>query len=212
VEKTTLCEWTSQTLERSLTSKNIKLCYKKSGIWSLDDTAATNRMEPSKRFEKWDQKIQPLGEEDSSEYDFGDDFEGDSPVQSYDDLGSNSHDLPNIVTEAEINSQTKSARYESSSRTRHFYVNVSNLEENNYDLNDQHITIDPEFREELKRKNDSNIDKFLSLSELIPAKKMKEQQPLLDYTKNIILTSRYYIKGLQELLAKKEATTVVAPK
>jgi hypothetical protein len=117
-----------------------------------------------------------------------------------------------MVTEAEINSQIKSARHESSSRTRHFYVDVPNLEENNYDLNDQHITIDPEFREELKRKNDSNIDIFLSLSELIPTKKMKEQQPLLDYTKNIILTSKYYIKGLEELLAKKEATTTVVPK
>ena len=64
-----------------------------------------------------------------------------------DDLGGNSHDLSNMVTEGVINSQTESARHESSSRTRHFYVDVPNPEESNYDLNNQHITIDPEFQE-----------------------------------------------------------------
>ena len=39
----------------------------------------------------------------------------------------------------------ESARHESSSRAHHFYVDVPNLEENNYDLNGQHITIDPKF-------------------------------------------------------------------
>ena len=47
-----------------------------------------------------------------------------------------------------------------SSRTRHFHVDVSNPKENNYNLNDQHINIDSEFREELKRRNDNNIDEF----------------------------------------------------
>ena len=131
-------------------------------------------MEPSRGFEEGDQEIQPLDEEDSSEDEFGDDFEGGSLVQSCDDFGGNSHDLPNMVTEAEINSQTESARHESSSRTCHFYVDVPNPEENNYDLNDQYITIDPEFQDELKRRNDSNIDDFLSLPKLIPAKKRRK--------------------------------------
>ena len=67
----------------------------------------------------------------------------------------------------------ESAKHESSSRTRHFYVNVANREESNYDLNDQYIIMDPEFREKVKRRNDSIIDDFLSLPELIPAKKTK---------------------------------------
>ena len=190
VEKTTLCEWTSQALERSLTPKNIKSDFQKTGIWPLDNTATTNRMEPSREFEEGGQEIQPHGEEDSNEDEFVDDFEGGSSVQSCDDLDSNFHDLSNMVTEGEINSETEFTRYESSSRTRHFYVDVPNPEESNYDLNDQHITIDPEFREELKRRNDNNIDEFLSLPELITAKTRKKQQPLLDYTKSIILTSR----------------------
>ena len=87
---------------------------------TLDDTAATNRMEPSKEFEEGGQEIQPFGEEDSIENRFGDEFEGGSPVQSCDDLGGNSLDLPNMVTEGEINSQTEFARHENSSITRHF--------------------------------------------------------------------------------------------
>ena len=63
------------------------------------------------------------------------------------------------------------------------------------------ININSEFREELKMRNDSNIDEFLSLPELIPAKTRKKQQPLLDY-----------MKGLEELLAKKEATATIAQK
>ena len=61
-------------------------------------------------------------------------------------------------------------------------------------------------------RNDSNIDKFLFLPELIPARTRRKQQPLLDYTKSIILKSRDYIKGLEELLAKKEATSVAVLK
>ena len=101
-------------------------------------------------------------------------------MQSCDDLGGNSHDLPNMVTEAEINLQTESARYESFLRTYYFHVDVPNLEDSNYDLNDQYITIDSEFRDELKRINDSNIDEFFFLPELIPTKKEIKQQPLLD--------------------------------
>ena len=37
MEKITLCEWTLQTLERSLTPKNIKSGFQKIGIWPLDD-------------------------------------------------------------------------------------------------------------------------------------------------------------------------------
>ena len=52
----------------------------------------------------------------------------------------------------------------------------------------------------------------LSLPELIPTKTRRKQQPLLDYTKSIILTSRDYMKGLEELLAKKQTTSVATQK
>jgi hypothetical protein len=52
VEKSDLCEWTSQALEKSLTPKNIKSGFKKTGIWPLDDKAVTARMNPSEGFEE----------------------------------------------------------------------------------------------------------------------------------------------------------------
>jgi hypothetical protein len=96
--------------------------------------------------------------------------------------------------------------------SRHFYVDVQNPEESNYDRGEQHIAIDPGFRAEVQTSNDNNIQQFLSLSELIPAKKRKRQQPLLDFTQSIILTSKDYSKGLEEILAKKEATAAAALK
>jgi hypothetical protein len=60
--------------------------------------------------------------------------------------------------------------------------------------------------------NDNNIIQFMSLPELIPAKKRKRQQPLLDFTHSIILTSKDYSKGLEEILAQKETTAAAAQK
>ena len=96
--------------------------------------------------------------------------------------------------------------------TRHYYVNVQNVEENDYNLNDQHIRIDPAFRTQIHEGNEQNISNFLSLPEIIPAKKRSKQQPLLDYTSSKILTSRDYITRLEELAARKEATTTSAKK
>ena len=96
--------------------------------------------------------------------------------------------------------------------SRHFYVDVQNPEESNYDRAEQHIAIDPGFLAEVQTSNDNNILQFLSLPELIPAKKRKRQQPLLDFTQSIILTSKDYSKGLEEILAKKEATAAAALK
>jgi hypothetical protein len=52
----------------------------------------------------------------------------------------------------------------------------------------------------------------LSFSKLIPAKTRRKQQPLLDYTKSLILTSKNCIKGLEKLLAKKEAIAAATQK
>ena len=88
--------------------------------------------------------------------------------------------------------------------SKHFYVDVPNPEESNYERGEQHIAIDPGFLEEVQTSNNKNIAQFLSLPELIPAKKRKRQHPLLDFTQSIILTSKDYNKGLEEILAQKE--------
>ena len=101
------------------------------------------------------------------------------------------------------------APQQSTQHLRHYYVDVPNREDSNVDSNDQHVSIDPEFRAELDSRQEGNISDFLRLPELIPAKKRRKQQPFLDYTQSLILTSGDYIRGLQEVLAKKEAVVAV---
>lgn len=98
------------------------------------------------------------------------------------------------------------------SPTRHYYVDVPNPEESTYETCEQHVRIDPAFREEVEKQNENDISQFLALPELIPAQKRKRQQPLLDYTNSRILTSEDYMQGLQELLAKKEESAAAAKK
>ena len=66
--------------------------------------------------------------------------------------------------------------------SKHFYFDMPNPDESNYERGEQHIAIDPGFLEEVQTSKNKNIAQFLSLPELIPAKKCKRQQPLLDFT------------------------------
>ena len=52
VEKTHLCEWTSEALQKSLTVKYIKSGFQKTKIWPLNDKAVTSRMNYNKGFEE----------------------------------------------------------------------------------------------------------------------------------------------------------------
>ena len=62
VEKTDLCEWTSQALEKSLTAKNIKSGFKKTGIWPFNEHAILGSMQPSRGFEEGQDGYVPLFE------------------------------------------------------------------------------------------------------------------------------------------------------
>ena len=52
VEETDLCDWTFQTLEKSLTEKNIKSSFKKTGIWPFNGHVVLGSMQPSIGFEE----------------------------------------------------------------------------------------------------------------------------------------------------------------
>ena len=47
MEKTDLCEWTSQALEKSLIAKNIKSNFRTTGIWPYNEHAMLSCMQPS---------------------------------------------------------------------------------------------------------------------------------------------------------------------
>ena len=52
VDKRTLCEWTSQALQTTLTPKNIMSGFKATGIWPLDHQATKHAMKPSEGYEQ----------------------------------------------------------------------------------------------------------------------------------------------------------------
>jgi hypothetical protein len=72
------------------------------------------------------------------------------------------------------------------------------------------VQIDPALRAHLQTENEQDINHFLALPEIIPAKKRKRQQPLLDFTQSRILTSIDYITAMKQVLQKREATAAAA--
>jgi len=211
VEKTHLCEWTSEALEKSLTAKNIKSGFKKTGIWPLNHQAVTTQMNPSQGFEEGQEGYDIAAATQSNDSDSSGACEDADQAEF--DLGATSPE--NSVLERQRERSDMHVPCEGISTdapTRHYYVDVQNGEESNYHLSDQHTRIDSAFRAQIHEGNEQNISNFLALPEVIPAKKRTRQQPLLDYTSSRILTSRDYIAGLEELLARKEATAAAAKK
>ena len=52
IGKQTLCEWTSTALKRALTATNIRVGFRRAGIWPLDQEASKSSMAPSTGFEE----------------------------------------------------------------------------------------------------------------------------------------------------------------
>ena len=92
----------------------------------------------------------------------------------------------------------------------HFYVDILDAHESNYEQAEQNISIDPTFQAHLQSQEEGDISKFLALLEIIPDRQRKRQQPLLDYSRSQILMSTTYTKGCERLLAWREATQAEA--
>jgi hypothetical protein len=71
VEKTDLCEWASQALEESLTTKNIKSGFRKTGIWPFNEHAVLGSMQPSRGFEERQEDYVPSVIDESEGDEFG---------------------------------------------------------------------------------------------------------------------------------------------
>jgi hypothetical protein len=92
----------------------------------------------------------------------------------------------------------------------HYFIDVPNSEESAYSKNEQHVEIDADLRAQLQAEDAQDISHFLALPEIIPARKWKKQQPLLDYTHSRILTSEEYIAAMEHVLEQREATAIEA--
>jgi hypothetical protein len=234
VEKQDLCEWTAAALLRALSSKNIRSGFRKTSIWPLNAEAVRTQMLPSEGFEEGQEGSQEAYDSSGSKE------EGDlnsrvscrsreagsprshpggadrGPRPSDPEGGPWGEELQGAGVGERASREARSSLDQGRSCSdvaecsRHFYVDVPNPEESNYDANDQYVAIDPAFRAQLQTGNEGDISEFLAFPELIPAKKRKRQQPLPDYTHSRILTSREYITGLEQVLAQKEAAAAAA--
>ena len=84
-------------------------------------------------------------------------------------------------------------------------MNVPDAHESTYPVCDWNVGINLDFQAQLREDDHHDISSFLVLPELIPARKRKRQQPLLDFTRSKILTSQAYTEGCERLLAQREA-------
>ena len=84
----------------------------------------------------------------------------------------------------------------------HHYVDIPHAEENTYDMHEHNVPIDPQFDTDLEEHN-NDINQFLALLEVTPARKRNRQQPLLDFLKSKILTSLAYTQACKELLVQR---------
>ena len=104
--------------------------------------------------------------------------------------------------ETNVEVQLCSPGHDRNNRLLHFYMDVPNAHESTYDVCDRSVGIDPGFHTQLREDDDHDINSFFALPELIPARKRKRQQPLLDFTRSKILTSQAYTEGCQRLFAQ----------
>jgi uncharacterized membrane protein YgcG len=82
VGKKDLCEWTSQAFEKSLTTKNIKCGFRKTGIWSFNEHAVLSSMQPSMGFEEGQEGYVPSVIDESEGEEYGGDGESGGGKES----------------------------------------------------------------------------------------------------------------------------------
>ena len=100
--------------------------------------------------------------------------------------------------------EISSPSYDPSNPTLHYYIDVLNVEESMYEACKRNVGINTAFHAQLQQENEHDISTFFALPEIIPARKRKQKQPLLDFTRSKILTSQAYTEGCEHLLAQQE--------
>ena len=84
---------------------------------------------------------------------------------------------------------------------------MNDIDDSIHEAVGRHVPIDRDFQAHLEQEQEGgDFSTFLALPEIIPARKRKRQQPLLDFTKSKILTSRAYSEGCECVMAQREAT------
>ena len=129
------------------------------------------------------------------------DSKGSDPARGQDDGGEDCF----------VDSTEPPPHHEVVSGAVHYYVAIRSSEESADPPGEANVDISPGCNDHLQQEGDhGDISTFLALPEIIPTRQRRRPQPLLDFTKSKILTSRMYTESCERLLAQKEATQAEA--
>ena len=193
--KQTLAHWVSLALKRALTPHNIRSGFSSTGILPFNRDAMNVHLGPSATFDE-----QGLHQEDDEE---GLDHQHDNRRPDQQDDGYEL-DQPDCGSEEQLPESGRVSIADEldqvpASTVLHFYVDAD--------------TSDPAIAEEAAGldptvSNPESITQFLTLPTItrrVPRRRLND--PIMDFTKSIILTSESYMNAVEKLQQKKEEAT-----
>jgi hypothetical protein len=185
-QKEDLCQWVCLGLRKALSEKNIKKGFAKTGIWPFNPSIVDGFMGPAEAF----QPDAPVVQDSSS--DEADEVQDDDPVMAEvveDRVPASQEDVVQYFVRPEH------GRAPLSPRTVQLDTSESSDDEGCLAARD----VDREERH-------SRFRRLLELPRIGPTPKRarRTDEPLIDYSKSIILTREDYISMMEEKARKKE--------
>ena len=186
--KQVLAQWVSAGLQRALTVSNIQASFRSTGIWPLNPHAVDKYVAPSEQFVHVDGVAADAGTDSEEE-----------PQDSSDE----DHILEEIAGDRIPSSQPS---------RQHFYVGSNDVLGGAASDSDQDRDGDimhPVARsasEQGENTAPTPIENFLQLPQVLvnPRRRRTREEPLIDYSKSIMMTSNEYLHSMELKAQRKE--------
>lgn len=195
--KQVLAQWVSVGLQRALTVSNIQAGFRSTGIWPLNPRAVDKYLAPSEQFVQVDGEVADAGTDSEEEPEHG---------------GGEDHVLEEIASDRIPSSQPS---------RHHFYVGTDDSSGRAASDSDQDRDGDDVMRPVAGSGNEQGrdppsdrevniaptpIETFLQLPEVPvnPRRRRNREEPLIDYSKSIMMTSEEYLRSMELKARRKE--------
>ena len=183
--KQTLAQWSSLALRKALSSANIKAGFRATGIWPMDREAIQRHLQPSTIFREpcHDHDPAPGSQEQALESE-NEDTLHDQNVQveaSEQQEGGGEQSLESTEIAMHL-------AEEPIPTTEHFFVDVNHADP---DVPDEMGSIDPDVEAV------QSSTRFLTLPSLTRRVNRNPRDPMIDFTKSIMLTSDEYVTAVE---------------
>jgi hypothetical protein len=196
--KTTLVQWVSLALRKTLSSSNIRKRFSATGIHPLNRLAIQAHMQPAEAY--WDLEKGNEGEEPTTASQTatkaGDDGSNSAARQGCKDIGSGVVSPCEATDDAELEADLTR---EPATKTEHFYVDVQPSELDSIGKATDTDCLAPKA---------PSITKFLTLPTITVQINSKRKDPVVNFAISLILTSDQYISAVQEMRISKEDSAI----